>query len=68
MTQKMSYITISKDVFNTFKKEMLREYIKDNCDFCGEKITKDNFGLLTRDVTCCNSTFCLVIAINKKII
>ena len=41
---------------------------KDNCDFCGEKITKDTFGLLTMDITCCNNTFCLVVVINKRII
>lgn len=55
----MKEITISKKLFDSLKL-LLKDYIKDNCDYCNDKITSDNFGILSKNVTCCNSFICLL--------
>lgn len=57
-------ITINKNMFNILK-EKLKPLIKDNCDFCKVKVTKDNFGYVDRDVTCCKSILCLIEKISE---
>lgn len=59
MAPEVQTITISKDCFD-FLKEALDGVIKDNCKYCGEKVTRDNFGYVDRDKTCCNSPLCLI--------
>lgn len=54
----MEKIEISKEVFDDIK-PLLKDYIKDNCDYCNEKITRNNFGMLSKNVTCCNHLMCL---------
>ncbi len=51
-------------MFNILK-EKLKPLIKDNCDFCKVKVTKDNFGYVDRDVTCCKSILCLIEKISE---
>lgn len=58
----MEKITISKDVFDDIA-PYLKPYMKDYCNYCGRKITKDSFGLLSREITTCNSIICLAEAI-----
>ena len=54
----MKQIVIDKSVFKELK-PLLKPHIKDNCDFCGEKINGDTFGLLEKDFTICKSLLCL---------
>lgn len=58
ITTGMEKIIISKDVFDKVAPH-IKPYLKDNCNYCGEKITRDSFGLISRDTTCCNSLLCL---------
>jgi len=58
MKDEMQMIQIDEESFDKLK-EILGEKIKDKCDFCGEKITGKNFGLLSYDYTVCNSLLCL---------
>ena len=51
-------IKLNKEKFEEMKK-VLSPYIKDRCNYCGEKITKDNFGLLAKHITSCKSIFCM---------
>ena len=54
---------IDKEVFDRIA-PLLKPHIKDCCDYCGCKITRDTFGLLDRDITCCQNMICLIEAIN----
>ncbi len=36
------------------------------CKYCGVKITKDNFGLLSKDITCCNSILCITESVAEE--
>ena len=55
----MEQIQIDKESFDKLK-EALGKHIKDKCDFCKEKVTRDNFGLLAYGYTVCNSPLCLI--------
>ena len=54
----MEQIVIDKEAFKKLK-PVLKPHLKDNCDFCGVKVTGDNFGLLAKDYTVCQSLICL---------
>lgn len=54
----MDKIIISSDVFDEIK-EACKPHVKDNCKYCGCKIDKNSFGLLTKDITCCKSMVCI---------
>jgi len=58
----MEQITLDKSVFDEIK-PLLEPYIKDHCNYCGIKITKKTFGLLSREITCCSNMVCLIQAI-----
>ena len=58
----MQQITLSKEVFDEMK-PLLKPYIKDHCNYCGDEITKDTFGFLSRDITSCGNLLCLSHAI-----
>ena len=58
----MKEITLDKSSFDDIK-PMLKPYVKNHCNYCGVKITKDNFGLLARETTCCNNFICLTEAL-----
>jgi len=62
LIRKMKEIQIDKECFESLKKA-IGDSIKDKCDYCGKKITKDTFGLLSKDITCCNDLICLVQAV-----
>jgi len=51
-------IVLSKELFDKIMPK-LKSHIKDTCKYCGEKITRDNFGFLSMETTCCNSLLCL---------
>ena len=62
---KIDAITIDKSAFDILK-EALGDKIKDKCDFCEEKITKDNFGYISKDITSCKNIFCLTQAVKEE--
>jgi len=59
----MEEIQIDKKVFDDLA-PMLKPYLKEHCNYCGCKITKETFGLLSREITCCKSMVCLINAID----
>ncbi len=58
----MINITVSKDAFDDIA-PMLKPYLKDHCNYCGRKIKKDTFGILAKQITCCDNMVCLSQAI-----
>ena len=54
----MEEIQIDKESFE-YLAPMLRPYLKEHCNYCGCKITKDTFGLLAKEITCCGNIVCL---------
>jgi len=61
----MKNIKISKEIFDKLIPH-LKPHMKDNCKYCGVKITRDNFGLLSKDITCCNSILCITESVAEE--
>ena len=61
----MENITISKELFDEIMPH-LKLHIKDFCKYCGEKITRENFGLISKDITCCNSILCITESVAEE--
>lgn len=55
------YVTADYEIL----KKVIPKYLKKYCSFCGDKITKKNFGFVSKDKTSCNNLLCLTMAINK---
>lgn len=61
----MKNVTISKEIFDILMPK-LKPHIKDNCKYCGEKITRENFGFLSKDITCCKSILCITESVAEE--
>jgi len=57
---KSSRATGKKVTFEEYKK--IVQIVKDKCDICHTKITKDNLAYCDKDTTLCKSIMCLVLA------
>ena len=51
--------------FNLLKSALGKD-MKDKCDFCGVKITSQNYGYLARDTVSCKNILCLTAAVHKE--
>lgn len=58
------FVELPKELFNTLM-NMLFEGKKLECSFCGTELTKDNFGLIAKDVLSCNDILCKIKAYDK---
>lgn len=58
MTKEIEHIELSKDAFDFVMKACEMENI--HCSICKVKITKDNFGLISKDIQLCNNIACLI--------
>lgn len=63
--EEMKKVVLSKDMFDIIK-DLCSPYIKDYCDFCKCIVNRDNFGILTKDYTCCNNIICLFEYMEKE--
>lgn len=61
----MEEIKLNKENFEKIAPE-LKPWLKDHCNYCGEKITKKTFGFLSKNITCCKSELCLFLAMDDK--
>ena len=57
------FLQVSKENFPKLIKILGLKNLK--CDFCKKRIRKDNFGIIFRGATSCNSLLCQIEAINK---
>lgn len=59
----MDFIKLEKSAFDGIMELLSFKDLK--CSFCDEKLTKNNFGLISKDIFSCSNILCLVQAINK---
>ena len=59
----MEYKKLTKKQFDLLAKALDWDKIK--CCECGKKITRDNFGILTYNYTCCNNPICQIATFDK---
>jgi len=61
--QEKEFIQLDKSAFKTVME--ILEITKPKCIFCGVKIRKNNFGMITKDIISCKNIVCLSQAIDK---
>lgn len=58
-------VAVNKESFEDVR-ELIKEYVKPTCKYCDVKITKDTFGFISRDITCCKDIICLISAMQEE--
>jgi len=57
INKKMEYLKLTKENFDILKKSL--KWNNPVCEECGDKITRDNFGLITSNHRSCNNLLCV---------
>ena len=60
----IEHIAIDKQVFNKIMEMLDLNDIE--CSFCGDKITKNNFGIIHHDFYSCKKLTCIVCGLDKE--
>jgi len=61
--EKMKHIKLTEENFDKIAPR-LKPFLKNYCNYCGEKITGKTYGFLSRSVTACKSLLCLTLAVS----
>lgn len=57
------YVQLHKENFDVVMELLGETNIR--CKFCGDKVTKDNFGMIAKDIYSCNNLMCQIEAVTE---